>query len=96
MGGLFLKLKLRTIEINLPNDYDSEQREELVKGIMDKYPDDFKYTYFSKMDRLIEKRLEILATYLLNGMSDIRNNVMSKYKENNRVVQEKSTDKLSV
>lgn len=90
-------LRLSSINIILPNEYDVEQRKELVNSILGEYPHEFEYKddmfdkkYGSVVDnnKITKIRLDILATYLIRADEKYTKNVMSRYKEKKRPLQE--------
>lgn len=76
--------------IDLPLDLELNERVSYVNKLLEKYPEDFRYKDNYNTDRIVGVRLDILATYMLNKVENIRNDVMSRYKEKNRPVQEQS------
>lgn len=92
-------IKLSEIEIELPNEFDLTQRKKLVNIILNRYPADFQYQekmfdtkYSQKIDtnKLAKIKLDILATYLIRHDAGYTKDVMSRYKEETRPLQERS------
>jgi len=93
-----MKLRLSTQEtIELPKEYSQSQRLSFVNEILEKHPLEFQYNknmfdvrYGQRQDsnRLIKVKLDILATYLIRSDEKYTKDVMSRYKEERRPVQE--------
>ena len=93
-------LKLRDINIILPNEYTTEERMELVNEILAKYPTEFEYgeptseSRFGQkqdVDMLVKIKLDILGTYILASELEVNSKeIMSRYKEVKRPLQEMS------
>jgi hypothetical protein len=90
--------------VKLPSEYTLEERLELVNEIIASSPSDF--SYYSKMfdikcgvrqdnNRLVKLRLDILGTYLIRSDENYTDDVMSRYKEVNRPLQERAFSQFS-
>lgn len=92
-------LRLTREVIELPTDYTVEQRKCLVEKILSDYPEEFSYgdkmfdTKYGKrvdVNNLAKIKLDILATYLINGTLNKDKEIMTRYKEAKRPLQEVS------
>lgn len=100
-----MKLKLSTGQvIELPSGYNERERLALVKQIIREYPEEFTYSstmfgikYGQRQDnnRLVKIKLDILSTYLIRSDDKYTRNVMSRYKEEKRPLQEMSFSQLN-
>lgn len=91
-----MRLKLYSKEdIVLPLDLDYKERIELVEKIIIDNPESFEFSGYDKADNKVKVRLDILGTYILNAVPNIRETVMSRYKQNVRPYQERSISTLS-
>ena len=79
-----MKLKLPDIEIDLPSDLLLVERQALVDKILNDYSEYFKYGKSEEWNRVVEVRLDVLGTYLLNTIANIRTVVNSQYKDKYR------------
>lgn len=77
-------------DVKLPLDLNTEDRMALSDKIIKENPESFELTGHSKADFKVKVRLDILGTYILNSVPNIREDVMSRYKQNVRPYQEKS------
>lgn len=90
-----MKLKLNGAkDIKLPKELDCQQRLELSKKIILDNPRSFEITGYAVTDNKVIIRLDILGTYILNSVKDIRETVLSRYKEKRRPHQEKAFSNL--
>lgn len=97
-----MKLKLSTQTIQLPDELNTEERLAFVNKILEENPLEFQYgkkmfglKYGIRQDnnKLVKIKLDILATYLIRSDKDYtkgENQVMSRYKEVKRPMQETS------
>lgn len=91
-----MKLKLCNQEvIILPLDLDYIERISLANKIIVEHPESFVTTGSATLDSRVKVRLDILGTYILNAVPNIRENVMSRYKQNVRPYQERSISTIS-
>lgn len=92
-------LKLSSgIKIDLPTEYNTEERVDLVNQILTDYPLEFVYNgddmftakFNSKVDnnKLVKIKLDILATYIIRAEEKYSKNILSRYKETKRPLQE--------
>lgn len=84
-----MKLKLYKDEIILPSDLDVDERMILAEQIINENPESFNINGHDRHDRLVMVRLDILGTYILNAVKDIRDDVLSRYKIKRRPYQER-------
>lgn len=90
-----MRLKLyNKDDIKLPLELDYLERMKFAEKVILDNPESFQITGFDRADNKVKVRLDILATYILNAVEDIREDVMSKYKQNVRPYQEKSISNL--
>ncbi|WDV47047.1 hypothetical protein PV797_04925 [Clostridiaceae bacterium M8S5] len=82
-------------KLTLPNEFDLDERLKFTEDIMNENPECFKLTGDLKSDNNVSTRLDILGTYILNSMKDIRKTVLSRYKEKRRPYQELAFSSLS-
>jgi len=92
-----MRLKLHECTVDLPSGLSVEERNNFVKNILEEYPGNFITTGDLGIDKLPNIRLDILATYILQGVKDIRKDktIMSRYKEKRRPFQETVISNLS-
>ena len=90
-----MKLKLYSGDIQFPLNLNTQERMIFAQKIIDDNPESFTQSGYDKADNKVRVRLDILATYILNAEKDIRENVMSRYKEKRRPFQEKPISCLS-
>lgn len=97
-----MKLKLNNITIPLPKEYDLNQRIELVNDILTNYKDELNYNLDvlrnkNKIDfnSLVEIRLDILGTYILQAYKVNDKSIMTRYKLKYRPLQETSFSQFS-
>lgn len=94
-------LKLRCGKnIELPNDFTTDERLKLVNEILAEYPHEFEYgeptseTRFGMkqdVDMLVKIKLDILGTYIIAGDMEVNSKeIMSRYKVTKRPLQEMS------
>lgn len=89
-----MRLLLHDSTLQLDNALPVEERMILAQNIIDENPLDFEMTGHSVADHKVKIRLDVLGTYILNSVKDIRTDVMSRYKEKNRPYQEISISNL--
>jgi hypothetical protein len=68
----------------------------LAQKLIDDNPESFSQSGFEKADHKVRVRLDILSTYILNAEKNIREDVMSRYKEKYRPYQERPISSLTV
>jgi hypothetical protein len=100
-----MKLKLSgDREIDLPMHYDESERLELVRRIIEDYPEEFSYQekmfdtkYGQRQDinKIVKIKLDILGTYLIKSDKEYNKDVMTRYKEKKRPEQEMSFSQIS-
>lgn len=90
-----MKLKLcNNNNIILPLELDYCKRMEFAEDIIINYSESFEVCGSPSLDNTVKIRLDILGTYILNAVPDIRKTVMSRYKQNVRPFQERSISTL--
>lgn len=85
-----MKLRLHDCNIDLPNELDINERKDFVNVVLKDHLEDFVVTGDFNIDKVVTVKLDILATYILQGIKDIRKDkmIMSRYKEKRRPHQE--------
>jgi hypothetical protein len=74
------------IKVDLPDNYNLEERKILCEQIIEEYKEYFTYTLpGTKNDRSgekVQRRLSVMATYIYNSGKDIKtDNIMTEYRE---------------
>lgn len=89
-GDVYMKVILWDGEIELPNSLTLTERQEFVEDIVKRYPENFQYTSYDNVDRVVVVRLDILATYILKCCDNIWNDCISEHKGRKRRAKELS------